>query len=249
MKMIHDEENKRIDFLDERFYTKDDVTFYPSVTTVLGVYPKGHGYEEWLKQVGFNASEIVRRAGEQGSNIHDAIEKFYKGQEVCWAQGGEAIYTEEEWRMILRFFDFHSEFVQSIEAVEHNIVDDTLKIGGTMDLVCQINGERWLIDFKSGNAIYKTAYMQLACYADMWDRESKNKIDKVGIMHLRTIHRGRDSRGKSIQGEKWKLYEVEDREKWFRLYEHSRAIWDEENPTPAPKNMTVPDRIKLKTTK
>lgn len=244
MPIFHDPINKRIDFLDERFYTKDDKTFYPSVTTVLDLYPKGQGFNEWLKQVGFNASEIARRAAEQGSNVHDAIERFYNGKEVLWSSDSIS-YTEVEWKMILRFYEFHSNFVTSIDAIENSIIDEKLGVGGTIDLVATLkDGNRWLIDFKSGNAIHKTAYMQTSCYKEMWNNENSSiKVDKVGVLHLKTKHKGGSD--KSIQGEGWKLYEVENTEKYFRLYQHTRAIWDEENPNPKPKNLTTTDRIKL----
>lgn len=47
MAILHKSARGRIDFLDERFYTNDH--FYPSVTTVLEVLPKGAGFYQWLK--------------------------------------------------------------------------------------------------------------------------------------------------------------------------------------------------------
>jgi len=43
----------KIQILDERFYTLDKETYYPSVTTILNAYPKGHYFNEWLKDNGF----------------------------------------------------------------------------------------------------------------------------------------------------------------------------------------------------
>ena len=111
MKVIHNEENMQITILDERYYTEDEITFYPSVTTVLDLYPKGRQFEEWLKQVGFNASQIVKQAGETGSKIHDAIDRFLNGETILWhREDGEENFNLEEWKMVLKFFDFWEEF-------------------------------------------------------------------------------------------------------------------------------------------
>ena len=63
-------------------------------------------------------------------------------------------------------------------------------------------------------------------------------------MHLRAATRGPDKTGKRIQGEGWKLDEVEDLEKTWNLFRHTKVIWKEENPNPKPKNLVYPDRIK-----
>ena len=77
MKTIHDKEENQITFLDERFYfNKKSGKWQASVTTQLQVYPKGFGFEQWLKDLGGNANEVLKRSQEQGSNIHDAIDQL-----------------------------------------------------------------------------------------------------------------------------------------------------------------------------
>ena len=75
--------------------------------------------------------------------------------------------------------------------------------------------------------------------------QRKEQITRVGCMHLRSRTRGPDKRGKSIQGEGWKIDEVTGIDKLYRLFEHAQAIWREENPNPKPKNKVYPDEIKL----
>jgi hypothetical protein len=277
-KAFHNPENKQINFLDSRYYTTNGETFYPSVTTVLGVYPKGYGFNKWLKENGENADEILEKAGEEGSKVHDAIDRMIKGHEVKWTHtfvdtlqiqtvesaarfiddcnnGQQSkyykevqYYNEDEWRMILKFVDFCEAWEPVFIANEFNIVSDTMKIGGTLDIVCDIHGERWLIDVKTSNYIHKTHELQLAVYAKMFNEKNPDmQIDRVGILWLKAQTRGEDKKGKSIQGAGWQLKEFDRHyEESYKLFEHIRAIWDEENPNYRPKNMIYPDRVSIK---
>ena len=252
MKTFHNPENKQINFLDERFYTTDNVTFYPSVTTVLNVYPKGFGFDNWLKELGHNADEVLKRAGEQGSKVHDAIDRIIKGEQINWvyvdAEGySKGFYTLDEWKMILRFVEFWETYKPVVIANEFNIVSVNYRLGGTLDLVCMINGERWLIDFKTSNGIHTSHELQLGAYAMMFNEKNPEMpIQRVGILWLKAATRGIDKTGKKMQGKGWQIKEA-DRHytESFNLFCHVRAIWDEENPNYQPKNMTYPDSIKL----
>lgn len=277
MRTFHNPDNKQINFLDERFYTTDGVTFYPSVTTVLGVYPKGYGFNKWLKENGENADDILEKAGEEGSKVHDAIDQMINGQEIKWThtfvdtlqiQSVESsarfiddcqhglvskyhkevqFYNIDEWRMILKFVDFVEKNNPEFIANEFNIISDDIRIGGTLDIVCDIAGERWLIDIKTSNYIHKTHELQLSVYAKMFNEKNPDiPIDRVGILWLKATTRGEDKKGKVIQGSGWQLKEFDRHyEDSYKLFKHVRAIWDEENPNYRPKNMTMPDRIKL----
>lgn len=248
MKIIHDPKNKQINFLDERFYTNDGINYYPSVTTVLDVYPKGKGFQDWLKNLGLNTEEVLRRAGEQGTNVHNAIDSYLKGEELSWMNEEEkANYTLQEWMMILRFVDFFTTYKPEIIAHEVPLVSNTLELGGTIDLVCRINGEVWLLDYKTSNALHTSYELQIAAYAMMWNEtEPTARVDRTGIIHLKSATRGPDKTGKSIKGEGWLLKEFDrSYEEAFKLFRYVQRIWKEENPTYKPKNLIYPSIISL----
>lgn len=72
----------QITTLDERFYRKpDDNTDYPAITWIGGKFPKGPGYENWLKKVGEEAAEIMAAKGERGSKVHQAIEQLLRNKQ------------------------------------------------------------------------------------------------------------------------------------------------------------------------
>lgn len=247
MKIIHNSEIQQITFLDERYYFDDKTqTYYPSVTTILDVYPKGYGYNQWLKDLGSNADDVLKRAGDQGSRIHEAISHFLNGEEIKWTEGEKENYTLDEWLMLLKFMDFYKTYKPETIAVEVSLVSSELGFGGTLDYICKLNGQVWYIDWKSGSGVYKgnkiqgAAYQKLANYLKM-----EPKIERLGCMHLRATTRGSDKTGKQIQGDGWKLDEVEDPDHLYKLFEHAYDIWKEENPNPIPKNMVYPDRMSI----
>lgn len=250
MKVLHDTENRQINVLDERFYLSEKIKdkYYPSVTTILESYPKGFGYTNWLKQVGFNADEIVRKAGEEGSRVHEALERILQGFKLVWIQeDGTENYNLREWQMILRFMDFYNTYKPKIIHIEQQIVSDNLRLGGTIDFVCEINGEVWLIDFKSSNAIYDSYYLQIAKYVEMWEEDYKRKISKYGILWLKAATRGPDKSGKKIQGAGWQLKEspktiAED----IMTFDSTQHIWERLNPNYKPKNVIYPDNVQIK---
>ncbi len=50
---------KQITLPDSRYYRRNG-EYYPSITYVLGYYPKGKFFEDWLKKVGYSAEHIVQ---------------------------------------------------------------------------------------------------------------------------------------------------------------------------------------------
>lgn len=246
MKIVHKEDLQQISFLDERFYLDEKTGgYYPSVNTILDVYPKGYGYIQWLKDLGSDSEKVMERAAEQGSKIHDAIDKYLAGEEIKWIEGEKDNYTLDEWLMILKFVDFYKTFKPEVIAHEVSLVSPKLGFGGTIDMVCKLNGEYWIIDYKSGNSIYKNNKIQISAYKELWNESKEEKVTRIGCLHLKSMTRGADKTGKQIQGEGWKLDEAEDPDHLFSLFKHTQVIWKEENPNPKPKNLVYPDTIKL----
>lgn len=241
MKLFNDVENKRIECKDERYYEIDG-NYYPSVTTVLDAYPKGERFNQWLKDLGNNAQEVLERAGEQGSNVHSGIEKLLKGFELNFDE-----YTLDEWKMILKFKDFYDAVNPQLEAIEHNLVSKLIGVGGTIDLVCSINSVRWLIDFKTSSAIYDNHYVQLATYAAMWNEAYPDqRIEKIACLHLRASTKTKINTSEKIQGIGWKLDEPsESPSELFEIFKHVKAMWHRLNPHARPINLVFPASLKL----
>ena len=131
---------------------RSEDVYYPSVTYVLSYFPKDRFFESWIKDVGHNSDIIMRRAGDEGTQVHNAIEDYLKGEEIVWIDdNGNTKYNLEVWKMILKFADFWETHKPELIESEVHLFSDELKIAGTGDLIVKIADELWLLDIKTSN--------------------------------------------------------------------------------------------------
>jgi len=245
------EDHKMVTLPDSRYYRRHG-EYYPSVTYVLSSYPKGKHFEDWLKKVGHSADWIVKKASEEGTKVHSLIEYYLKGVELEYLDGfGNPKMGPHVWQMFLKFVDFWETYKPTLIETEIHLFSDELKIAGTCDLVCEIklngNVERWVIDFKTSNQIQTTHELQVALYAKCYEECFGKKIDRIGIMWLKSKSRGHDNTGKKIQGKRWIIHESSrSQEDNLEIYKAVRKIFDLENPKHKPFTESFPIIIQRK---
>lgn len=236
----------RIDFLDRRFYKRAEGIYYPSVTTILSFMPKDRFFETWIKDVGHNADIVLQRAGKEGSQVHDAIERLLKGEELCWLDKyGNAIYSEIVWEMILRFQDFWTTYKPTLVFSEKFVYSDEHKYAGTMDLVVMLDGKKWLLDTKTSNSLHKANELQLAAYAVALKETEGIEVDNVGILWLKAFTR-KTSKVKGLyQGNGWQIKPVDDVEKSFEMFQTVKKMYEMYNGHTEPIYTSYPTTVKL----
>tara|TARA_R100001460_G_scaffold77667_1_gene118614 strand:+ start:1988 stop:2746 length:759 start_codon:yes stop_codon:yes gene_type:complete len=231
-KQEHNREFKQITTNDSRFY-EDGKKTYPSVTFVLSYYPKGKHFQEWLKKVGYASDFIVKKAADEGTLVHNLCEKYLLGEKVTLMDNGNPKYDIKVWKMFLRFVEFWETTKAELLETEVFLYSDTLKVAGTCDLVCKINGELWVIDLKTSNQLQTTYDIQAAVYSRCFEECYDQKVDKVGILWLKSSKRG-PKKG-SLQGKGWEVYESKrSQEDNLEIFKHVRALFDLENPNLKP---------------
>jgi len=231
-KQEHNREFKQITTNDSRFY-EDGKKTYPSVTFVLSYYPKGKHFQEWLKKVGYASDFIVKKAADEGTLVHNLCEKYLLGEKVTLMDNGNPKYDIKVWKMFLRFVEFWETTKAELLETEVFLYSDTLKVAGTCDLVCKINGELWVIDLKTSNQLQTTYDIQAAVYSRCFEECYDQKVDKVGILWLKSSKRG-PKKG-ALQGKGWEVYESKrSQEDNLEIFKHVRALFDLENPNLKP---------------
>jgi hypothetical protein len=222
----------QITTLDERWYQKGD-KFVPSVTWIAGHYPKGVAFYKWLASKGWDESQAIKEAaGDKGSKVHKAIEDLISGKELKMDDrysNGSGIDEElsvEEWEAIMSFVDWWNETKPKVLKCETITFSEEFDYAGTIDLVCEINGERWIIDFKTSANIWPEYELQLSAY------KHSEPADKIGILQL----------GYRLNKKKWKFTELEDK---FDLFLSARSIWENENKGVSPKQKDYPITLSL----
>ena len=144
-------------------YTARKQGLVPSVTTVLGIIEKPHYHrmdieqavaiayntplnfmdeQEYVQVVIDKAMNTNSSAAETGTRVHAFIESVLKGipkPEFC----------ENDSKAMLNFVDYIMATEYSEIMVERVIVCDEYKFACRIDALLEINGETWLIDWKT----------------------------------------------------------------------------------------------------
>ena len=208
--------------------------------------PKNKFFESWLKDVGHNADFIMRRAGKEGTQVHEAAEALVKGDEVSWMDDyGNAKYSQIVWEMILKFHNFWSTHKPELISTEDFVWSDKHKYAGTADLVVKMYDQTWLLDIKTSNSIHKSYDLQLASYAKALEESKGIKIDRTGIIWLKAQSRGPSKQKKVIQGKGWKVLQIDEIDKNFELFKMIYELYKLENPVTEPIYNSYPTTIKL----
>jgi len=237
---------KQINFLDRRVYKRSDGVYYPSVTTILQYMPKNKFFDNWLKDVGHNADLILIKAGKEGTQVHEAAEKLVLGEEVSWMDDfGKAKYSQIVWEMILKFYDFWTTHKPELISTEQFVWSDEHKYAGTADLVVKMDGEIWLLDLKTSNALHRSYDLQLAAYAKAMVEVKNQKIDRTGIIWLKANTRSNSKKEGVYQGKGWQIKVIDNIDYNFDLFQTIYKLYRLENPTTEPIYNSYPTTLKL----
>ena len=227
------EDAQQITLPDSRYYRRNG-NYYPSVTYVLSYYPKGKFFEDWLKKVGYASEHIVKRAAEEGTQVHELAEIYLNGEELKFLdERGRPQYNPDVWQMFLRFVEFWEEFKPTLIETEVHLFSDKLKVAGTCDLIVELDGELWLLDLKTSNQLQSTYELQTAVYGQCYEECFGKKIDRYGILWLKSSKR-KASKGK-MQGKGWEIVESNRTfEENIDIFQTVKKLFDLENPTHSP---------------
>lgn len=187
-----------------------DEQFLPGVSTILSeASPTPYGLKAfWQNNTKEEADAIFNSAGDFGSKMHDAFERLLLAQELNMLIDYPSM---REKKCLTSFKDWFSYYKPTEFESEQPIASAKYKYAGTLDFVGVINGERWLIDFKTSNAIHYSHQLQVLAYKQAYEESYGVKIDRVGIVRLGTTHKGngepKDGKIKEV-GKGWEFREL-----------------------------------------
>lgn len=241
---------------DERWYvnhTPDPKTgnpiyeYWPSVTWIASYYPKDIGFMKWLASKGWDEAEALKvLAGDRGSKVHYAVEALLMGKEVTMKDkfinpttNEPEELTVDEYSCVIDFVNWFKSQNIEVLGIEITHFNNEHKYGGTIDLLCKIDCQIYVIDLKTSKSIYQSHKLQISGYGHMdiplkeygieqdeW-KERKMAILQVGYK-------------KNKNG--YKFTEVED---CFPLFLATKQIWANECEGKMPPQLEFPLKIKL----
>ena len=241
MRHFFNEEAKRIDVMDERWYeikAGGETHTLRSVTTFLEVFPKDYGFKQWLKAAGFNADLVLERSAQFGSAVHSLIERALKGETVTYYDGMEI----GVWERFLIWLDWWEEFNSehevkwSADFVEMITYDLKLGYAGTVDLIARVDGEVEVFDWKTGNYVGDEAEIQISAYAKSVAKQLKTDVSKGNIIHVPQ---------KKPNKKGYRVYEVTDIETNFDDFLHTQELYFRKHKNEKPKYKQLPAEVNL----
>ena len=229
----------QITTLDERWYVKmvDGVkTYVPSVTWIAGNYPKGIQFYKWLAEKGWDEAEAIKSAaGDKGSKVHKAIEDILNGKEIkiddkYYNQSKEEDeeLTPQEYECLMSVVSWLNEVKPKILANEYTTFNDEVGYAGTVDLKCEIDGEVWIVDFKTSQNIWTEYELQLSAY-----KHADKDLPKIAILQV----------GYTRNKARYKFTELEDK---FDLFLAAKQIWQSESGKVSPRQVDYPLTLQWK---
>lgn len=174
--------------IDATHYYFVDGVWYPGVTSILDeAAPKGYGLLNFFKNNDAESIEKIKEeTAEFGSKMHDAYEKLLNGVELNLAKDYP---TTKEKKHIISFYTWYNATKPTEIQTEHTIASVKYRFAGTLDLACKINGETWIIDFKTSSGIYMSHEMQITAYKQAFEEMYGVKVAHLGIVRTGTKHK------------------------------------------------------------
>lgn len=241
----------QVTIADERWYVKEvrdpetklpKLLYVPSVTWIAGHYPKGIGFYKWLAERGWDESQAIKSAaGDKGSKVHDAISAILRGEEVRIdskflnrSTGQLEEITLEEVDCIKSFVDWKNANNPVSLAWDVTVFSEKWGYAGTIDYICKIGDQVWIIDFKTSAEVWSEYELQVSAYKQPLETGefAIEGFTEVCDMKMAILQVGY-KRNKA--GFKWNV--VEDK---FKLFLAARQIWQEESAGQEPKKRDYP---------
>jgi len=205
--------------------TGETLCCYPSVTTKLSaVYPKDPYLMKWIRQNGMEGEEQFKKSADEGTQVHTIIDQLLHGEKI----ESEGL-SDKVKKCVQAFIDWYQEVKPEILESEITLFNHVYKYAGTRDLLCRINGELFVVDYKTSNSVHDQHKVQVAAYWGAGDMSAK-----CALLHL----------GNTTK-KKWSFLEFEPQGYWEQ-YLHFQVTFDLLHPNSKPKVINYPLLFELK---
>lgn len=245
---------------DERWYTlevEDPVTglptfkFTPSVTWITSYVYKGIEFYKWLANKGWDEAEAIKtEAGDKGSRVHQSVEQLIAGESVRmqaeFKTGNDETPKElspEEYGAIVSFTTWFNATKPEIVMNEITVRNEALGFAGTVDFVCRIDGQLYIVDFKTSQYIWPSMEAQISAYKYALMEMAEKKLVSITPEELQTVKLAVLQLGYRRNKKSYKFTEFDD--KFHELFLPAMQFWKNATAGQAPKQYQLPLEVKL----
>jgi len=129
-----------------RYYEIDEEVVYPSVTSVISFISRKK-FADWRARVGEEAANRkTKRATTRGTNLHSLFEVYLQNGQYKETKEYDIPLVNLMFNSAKRTLD---DKITKIYQQETTMYSDRLCMAGTVDLICEFDGELAVVDFKT----------------------------------------------------------------------------------------------------
>ena len=155
----------------------------------VDVMEKGFAwFEPILEEARTAHTKKKEKAGELGSDVHSLIETLVKSVIGVWG-GIIDPNTKSENAQVQKFIDWAVENQVKFIESEKQVFSKESWYAGTLDLVLEMKGEKYIADVKTSSGIYPEMYLQMAAYQGALE-EMNEHLDIKGAMVINLDKKG-----------------------------------------------------------
>ena len=168
-----------------RYYQIEDKLCYPSITSVISFINKGK-FAGWRKRVGEEeANRVTKHSTTRGTKFHTLCEVYLQN-------GDYKSLPEYEVPLVKLMFDAAKPHldkrINNIYQQETSMSSDKFCLAGSVDLICEVDGELAVVDFKTAKEEkpvewIQDYFVQLSAYWAMFS-ERTGKVPKKLVVFL-----------------------------------------------------------------
>lgn len=139
-------EMKRQNLDEVRYYKIDGAVKYPSVTSIISFVSRKK-FADWRARVGEEeANKVTRHATRRGTDLHLLCEKYLQNEDIKSLDEYKKPLIQFMFNFVKPYLD---DKIDNIYHQETSMYSSRLCLAGTVDLICEVDGELAIVDFKT----------------------------------------------------------------------------------------------------
>lgn len=164
-------------------YEQDNLNF-PSVTTVLQILGSKK-LLKWANYQGFKHIDIDRvleQTSEFGTIAHSVVQGIVDKDNAEVLQPKDALMALDLDNLAKKFSKLLSNHEWKTIYTEHTLISRDLGYAGTLDWLCELDGKKTLIDFKTSKMVKTNHILQLGGYDNLLKNVENIDVEQHGII-------------------------------------------------------------------
>lgn len=170
-------------YSDHSTYINKEEVEVPSVTTILKILNKPF-IAKWANSLGWRRQsydKVLEESANKGTFVHEVVHEymFKEGKKFDVSTPDRMNFLYENINAFKNFernFDFKPIWGEKPFSGE--------KFGGTVDLYCELEGKKTILDFKTSKKFYSSHFIQLGAYIQLLENEGYD-VEQVAILRLK----------------------------------------------------------------